>query len=297
MIEKPLKKLGVSVTSNQGKLPVKVCGPLTGGKAHVDGSLSSQFLTGLLMALPLAEKDSELVVNDLKSKFYIDLTLKVMRDFGIEVRNDNYKHFFVKGGQFYRSREYDIEGDWSGSAFLCVAGAVGGKVEINNLNIDSCQADRRIIDVLEQVNATVDCVDDKIKVSRAGMNPFNFDATDSPDLFPPLAALAPYLKGQSKIKGVNRLIGKESNRAEALLEEFMKVGIKIDIDNENMIINGGAIKGGTMNSRNDHRMAMAAAIAGIGAEESITIEDYECIEKSYPDFFKHYEKIGGRINE
>ena len=297
MIEKPLTDLGARVTSKQGKLPVTVRGPLTGGKTIVDGSLSSQFLTGLLMALPLAEKDSELSVNDLKSRFYIDLTIKVLEDFGIDVINNNYEHFFIQGGQSYKSREYQIEGDWSGAAFLLVAGAVGGEVEIENLAVDSSQADRQILDVLEQFGARIIRGKNTIQVTKAEMKPFNFDATDSPDLFPPLVVLASYAKGKSRIKGVSRLAGKESNRAEALVEEFFKVGIKIETDGDDMIIHGGGVTGGTINSRNDHRIAMAAAVAVVGAGGNINIQGYECISKSYPDFFTDYQKTGGKINE
>ena len=297
MIEKPLTDLGARVTSKQGKLPVSVCGPLTGGKTIVDGSLSSQFLTGLLMALPLAEKDSELIVNDLKSRFYIDLTIKVLKDFGIEISNNEYKHFIIPGGQVFIPREYEIEGDWSGAAFLLVAGAIGGEVEIRNLDINSSQADRRILDVLEQFGARINKSNNVIQVTKAGMKPFNFDATDSPDLFPPLVVLASYAKGKSRIKGVSRLAGKESNRAEALVEEFTKVGIKIETDGDDMTVHGGVVTGGTINSRNDHRIAMAAAVAGIGARGGINIQGYECISKSYPDFFTDYQKAGGKINE
>ncbi len=297
MIEKPLNDLGVRVTSKQGKLPVSVCGPLTGGKTIVDGSLSSQFLTGLLMALPLAEKDSELIVNNLKSRFYIDLTLKVLKDFGIEVSNNEYKHFIIPGGQVFIPREYEIEGDWSGAAFLLVAGAIGGEIEIRNLDINSSQADRRILDVLEQFGARINKCNNVIQVIKAGMKPFNFDATDSPDLFPPLVVLASYAKGKSRIKGVSRLAGKESNRAEALVEEFTKVGIKIETDGDDMTVHGGGVTGGMINSRNDHRIAMAAAVAGIGARGGINIQGYECISKSYPDFFTDYQKAGGKINE
>ena len=297
MIEKPLTDLGARITSIQGKLPVTVCGPLTGGKTIVDGSLSSQFLTGLLMVLPLVEKDSELIVNNLKSRFYIDLTIKVLNDFGIKLINDNYEHFFIQGGQLYRSREYDIEGDWSGAALLLVAGAIGGEVEIENMDINSSQADRRILDVLEQFGVRIAPGINTIRVTKAEMKPFNFDATDSPDLFPPLVVLASYAKGESMIKGVSRLAGKESNRAEALIEEFTKVGIKIETDGDCMIVHGGAVTGGTINSRNDHRIAMAAAVAGVGAGGNINIQGYECISKSYPDFFTDYKKTGGKINE
>ena len=297
MIEKPLTDLGARVTLTQGKLPVTVRGPLIGGKTIVDGSLSSQFLTGLLMALPLAEKDSELIVNNLKSRFYIDLTIKVLKDFGINVINDNYEHFFIQGGQLYKKREYEIEGDWSGSAFLLAAGAISGEVEVENLDIDSSQADRRILDVLEQYGAKIKMKNNIVKVTKSEMKPFIFDATDSPDLFPPLVVLASYAKGKSRIKGVNRLAGKESNRAEVLVEEFLKVGIKIETDGENMIVQGGTVTGGTINSRNDHRIAMAAAVAGVGAGGNINIQGYECISKSYPDFFRDYQKTGGKTNE
>lgn len=297
MIEKPLTELGARVTSKQGKLPVSVCGPLTGGKTIVDGSLSSQFLTGLLMALPLAEKDSELIVNNLKSRFYIDLTIKVLKDFGIEISNKGYEHFRIPGGQVFIPREYEIEGDWSGAAFLLVAGAIGGEVEVGNLDIDSSQADRRILGVLEQFGARISKGNNTIQVTKAGMKPFVFDATDSPDLFPPLVVLASYAKGKSRIKGVSRLAGKESNRAETLVEEFTKVGIKIETDGDDMTVLGGAVTGGTVNSRNDHRIAMAAAVAGVGAGGSINIQGYECINKSYPDFFTDYQKTGGKINE
>jgi len=297
MIEKPLTDLGARVTSMQGKLPVTVCGPLTGGKTIVDGSLSSQFLTGLLMALPLAEKDSELIVNNLKSRFYIDLTIEVLKDFDIEISNNEYKHFIIPGGQVFIPREYEIEGDWSGAAFLLVAGAISGEVLIENLDVNSSQADRRILDVLEQFGARIAPGNNTIRVTKAEMKPFNFDATDSPDLFPPLVVLASYAKGKSRIKGVSRLAGKESNRAEALVEEFTKVGLKIETDNENMIVHGGAVTGGTINSRNDHRIAMAAAVVGVGAGGSINIQGYECISKSYPDFFTDYKKTGGKINE
>ncbi len=295
MIEKPLTDLGARVTLKQGKLPVTVCGPITGGKTIVDGSLSSQFLTGLLMALPLAEKDSELIVRNLKSRFYIDLTIKVLKDFGVKVVNNNYIHFFIPGGQSYKNREYAIEGDWSGAAFLLVAGAIGGEVEIENLDINSSQADRRILDILNQFGARINKSNNGIRVTKAEMKPFNFDATDSPDLFPPLVVLAAYAKGKSRIKGVSRLAGKESNRAEALVEEFGKVGIKIETDGDDMTIHGGAVTGGTINSRNDHRIAMAAAVAGVGAGGSINIQGYECINKSYPDFFTDYQKTGGKI--
>lgn len=297
MIEKPLIELGAMVSSKQGKLPVTIRGPLAGGKATVDGSLSSQFLTGLLMALPVVKKDSELFVNDLKSRFYIDLTIKVLEDFGIEVQNNTYKHFIIPGDQTYKPGEYEIEGDWSGAAFLLVAGAVGGEVEIENLDVNSSQADKRILDVLEQFGARINRVNNAIQVAKTEMKPFNFDATDSPDLFPPLVVLASYAKGKSRIKGVSRLAGKESNRGEALVEEFTKVGIVIETVGDDMIVQGGPVYGGSINCRNDHRIAMAAAVAGIGARGSINIHGYECVSKSYPDFFTDYQKTGGKFNE
>ena len=309
-----LPQLGVSVQSNDGKLPVKVKGPLRPGNIEIDGSISSQFLTGLLMAYStslsnsLSKRDGEqgtsisIKVKNLKSKPYIDLTLDVMKHFGLTVpENVNYKEFiFPVGSLRALSNEpiyYTVEGDWSGGAFLLVAGAIAGPVTVRGLDLSSSQADRIILDVMMNAHAAI-AVDAKgIIIHPGGLMGFEFDATDCPDLFPPLVALAAYSKGVSKIKGIDRLAHKESNRAAALQQEFGKMGVKIELIEDIMVIHGSEkLTGATVHSHHDHRIAMACTIAALKAEGETVIEEAQAINKSYPDFFWHFKKLGADVS-
>jgi 3-phosphoshikimate 1-carboxyvinyltransferase len=297
MIGEALNQLGVKCLSNDGFLPLKIQGPLTGGKCKIDGSISSQLLTGLLMALPLATEDSLISVTNLKSKPYVDMTINVLRDFGILVYNENYSLFRIPGKQSYHAREFEIEGDWSGGAFLIVAGAINGNLIISGLRTNSCQSDKAILKALETAEANIKIADDKIEVSKSSMKAFDFDATESPDLFPPLVSLAAYCKGTSRIKGVSRLFHKESDRANALVDEFGKMNIQIKIENDNMLVTGGEVKGARIYSHDDHRIAMAGAVAALGAKGRVSIKDSHCIAKSYPGFFEDLKKTGAIIYE
>ncbi len=299
MIEKPLKALGVEVTTTNGCPPLRVKGPLQGGEAEVDGSMSSQFLTGLLMALPKAPKDSTLKVKDLKSTPYIDMTLSLLDAFGCEVQHSNYETFFIKGNQRYRIGEYQVEGDWSGASFLLVAGAVaeGGSVIVTGLDIESPQADRKIIDAIKAAGASVKMTSGRVEITNSKLKAFDFDATHCPDLFPPLVALACNCKGTTVLTGVNRLTYKESDRAMALEKEFSTLGAVIRIYGNQMKILGTKLKGGTIDSHNDHRIAMAGALAAINAEGDVTIQNPQCVAKSYPDFFEDFAAIGGIVYE
>ncbi len=291
MIVDALKQMGVEIRSNKNFLPMQVQGPLKGGHALVDGSISSQLLTGLLMALPVVEQDSILDVKELKSKPYIDMTLQLLNDFGIDVKNDNYQTFTIQGKQKYTPRDYKVEGDWSGASFLLVAAAITGQIRINELQNNSKQSDKEIIKVLEMVGATVVCEKDFTTVKKNTLNAFEFDATECPDLFPPLVALAAACKGNSIIKGADRLKHKESDRATVLKMEYEKIGIEINIHEKEMIVKGGQIKSGTINSHNDHRIAMAGAVSGLVSNNSVTIEQAECIAKSYPGFYDDLQSI------
>ncbi|MDQ1349926.1 MAG: 3-phosphoshikimate 1-carboxyvinyltransferase [Acidobacteriota bacterium] len=302
MIEEPLKRLGVGVTTTNGCPPLKVKGPMMGGEAEVDGSVSSQFLTGLLMALPKAPKDSRLTVTNLKSTPYIDMTLALLGAFGVQVRHVNYETFFINGNQIYACQkgEYRVEGDWSGAAFLLVAGAVAalaGGVTVTGLNRASPQADRKIIEALSSAGALVEMTGDSVTVRKDKLNGFYFDATHCPDLFPPLVALACNCEGTTVITGVERLVHKESNRAMVLEKEFSALGANIRIVGNRMEIEGGKLKGGVVDSHNDHRIAMAAAVAALNAQGDVTIQGDECVAKSYPDFFEDLKKIGGNVYE
>jgi len=297
MIEKPLRDLGASCETNSGLLPIKVKGPSKGGKTTIDGSVSSQFLTGLLIALPHCDNDSEIIVSHLKSKPYIDMTIQVLENFGVAITNHNYERFLIKGKQKYRSFDYVIEGDWSGAAFLLVAAAIGGEVEINMINLKSKQADRKILDALKCAGAEVIASNKTVVVKKKKLNAFKFDATECPDLFPPLVALSSQCKGLTSIKGVERIRYKESDRAMALQKEFASIGIEININDDIMVVRGGKIRGGYVYSHNDHRIAMAAAIAGTAALNKVEIDGVECVSKSYPSFFKDLKSIGGNVYE
>ncbi|WP_300600835.1 3-phosphoshikimate 1-carboxyvinyltransferase [Niabella sp.] len=299
-----LPQLGVSITSNNGKLPLQVNGPLQPKNITIDGSLSSQFLTGLLMAFaaaPVAEPVT-IRVNDLKSRPYIDLTLNVMKQFGLQVpENKNYETFTFSGEKPGTSNlkpetiNYTVEGDWSGGAFLLVAGAIAGDIHVRGLQQTSTQADKKILEALMAANAGIAMDAKGITLHAAPMTAFEFDATDCPDLFPPLVALAANCKGVTVIKGVSRLAHKESDRGLTLQEEFGKMGIRVELDGDLMRVQGGPVKGVLVHSRHDHRIAMACATAALKADGPVTIEEAEAINKSYPDFYDHLKELGATV--
>lgn len=299
-----LPQISVKVKSNNGKLPLEIKGPIKPVDIEVDGSLSSQFLTGLLMAYGAAEaKDVTIKVNDLKSRPYVDLTLDVMKKFGLKVpENKKYKEFYfaTKHDKHLTTSHinYHVEGDWSGGAFLLVAGAIAGPITIRGLDMTSTQADKAIVDAMMAANAGIAIEAKGIKIHPSVMTGFNFDATDCPDLFPPLVALAAYCKGESTIKGVSRLTHKESNRAITLQDEFAKMGVNIDLNADEMIIHGGEnVKGATVHSRHDHRIAMACAVAALKADGKTIIEEAYAIKKSYPDFYIDLKNLGAGIGD
>ncbi len=297
MIEEALKQLGVKSSSAGGFLPLTIHGPIKGGLCEIDGSVSSQLLTGLLIALPLATKDSEIKVNNLKSKPYIDMTINLLSSFGIKIYNTDYKLFRIPGNQKYIPGSYTVEGDWSGGAFLLVAGAINGDLSILGLNNESLQSDRLIISALKKAGAQIKISENQIDISKSELKAFDFDATDCPDLFPPLAALASYCKGVSTIKGVSRLKHKESDRAATLKEELGKMNIKIEIKEDVMSITGGKPKGAHVESHEDHRIAMAVAVTALGAEGRVFIRDSQCVVKSYPEFFNDIKSLGAIVHE
>jgi 3-phosphoshikimate 1-carboxyvinyltransferase len=297
MIEEALKQLGVECRTTCGYLPLTIKGPLKGGKCEIDGSVSSQLLTGLLMALPMAAEDSEVKVNNLKSRPYIDMTIQILKDFGITIHNADYSIFTIPGNQKYIPHEYTVEGDWSGGAFLLVAGAVNGDLSIKGLNQSSCQSDVTIIEALKNAGAKMMIENNVIKISSSPLKAFSFDATHSPDLFPPLASLAAYCDGVSIIKGVTRLVHKESDRAEAIRQEFGKISIKVETEGDFMKITGGKPSGGRVESHEDHRIAMAMAVAALGASGRVYIKDSQSVGKSYPGFFDDMRMLGAIIHE
>lgn len=298
MMIEPLRQLGVQVRDGGGYLPIEVCGPIHGGRIEVDGGVSSQFITGLLLALPLAKEDTELYVRNAVSTPYIDMTIDTARRFGVEIMHHegDYSQFFVEGRQRYTPADLDIEGDWSAAATMLVAGAIAGRITVKNISTLSKQADTAICRALERAGAGIIIEHDAITVTRPKhLRAFSFDATNAPDLFPALAALAAAAEGESVITGTRRLLHKESDRAEAIRQEYEKVGIEVDLEEENVMkIRGGDIRPATVFSHNDHRMAMSMAISALRCRGEVTIENAECVEKSYPAFFDDLRDVTRR---
>lgn len=292
MMEEPLQALGVEVISNGGYLPISVKGPMRGGEIHVDGSLSSQFITGLLMTLPLSPNDTVLHVENLKSRPYVDMTIDLAARFGVAIEHNNYEQFYIAGGQHYTPCTYNIEGDWSGASCLLVAGATAGSITIRNLNHISLQADLAIIEALARAGAEIITTNSSVTVHGGPLHAFEFDATDCPDLFPALAALAASCEGTSVLTGTQRLTYKESNRAKTIAEVFGRLGIGVDLSDENtMRITGGPVSSAVVDSHNDHRIAMAAAVAALSSDDSVVIEGADAADKSYPNFWNDLDTL------
>jgi 3-phosphoshikimate 1-carboxyvinyltransferase len=294
--------LGVTIHSQNGFLPIQIQGPLQApASITVDGSLSSQFLTGLLMAYAASDaKDAVIKVLDLKSKPYIDLTLAVLNAFGWKVQHDNYESFtFLPHEPLKEKIEYTVEGDWSGAAFLLVAGAIAGPITVKGLQMDSTQADKAVMQALQNANVSIALHADGIQIGSTegdALRAFEFDATDCPDLFPPLVALAAACVGVSEIKGVSRLAHKESDRGLTLQTEFAKLGVQIDLEGDIMKIHGGGeIRGTEVFSQHDHRIAMACGVAALIANAPVKITEAEAINKSYTDFFDHLVQLGAKV--
>jgi 3-phosphoshikimate 1-carboxyvinyltransferase len=292
------EQLGAHFSCNNDYPPVNVQGPFLGGEAHLDGSVSSQFLSGLLMALPLAKRDSTLHVHDLQSKPYIDLTLEVMEAFGVDVMHHSYSRFMIPGNQFYRPADVQCDGDWSGAASLLVAGALASRngIEISGLDNRFTQADRLITGALLFAGARVHHENGTYRLVAPKLRGISIDLSDAPDLFPVLAAMASAGDRPSVFTGIERLVHKESNRALTIQSEFAKAGIAVDLDEvaNTMTVHPGMVKPCEIDAHNDHRIAMAAALLGLRGGP-ITILQADCVSKSYPHFFDDLEDLGAQL--
>lgn len=291
--EEILPKLNVEVLSDGGNLPLTVCGPLKPKNITVDGSLSSQFITGLIMAYvgsPFT-KNEVITIENPTSIPYIELTIQTLQDFGHDVKFDGSQVHF-NGTYQWKETEIHIEGDWSSAAFFMAAAPLFGTLTFHNLNLNSTQADKAILDIIQYFGAFVSIDSNEITISQAQRKHFHFDATNAPDLFPILTVLAAFGSGTSSIKGVHRLFNKESNRAEVILSEFSKFGLKMHIENDTLFIEPQAsYSGATIDPHGDHRIVMAAAILALGAKEKTTLLHPEVCAKSFPSFFEVLERL------
>ncbi len=288
------KKHGIEYRIQDNVL--EVSGGLKSGEYEIAGNISSQFITGLLFALPRLDGDSVITVTtEAESKGYIDMTLDILKDFGIEIENRNYRKYIIKGNQEYKPRNYTLEGDYSQAAFFLVAGAIGNDIECVGLSENSLQGDREIVGIIERVGGIIEKTPNGIRAKHtSNMHGIEIDVSEIPDLVPILAVLFAFCKGESRILNAGRLRMKESDRLAAVSGELSHMGVNIEEGADSLkIIGGQTVNGVCVSSRGDHRIAMAEAIAACRAEgEQVCILNaLSAVAKSYPDFFDVYNGL------
>ena len=304
-------------------IPLTVKGPLVPGRADVSGREGSQLISGLLAALPLAGSRSTVYVHDPRSIPYMFITVDVLKKFGIEIGSEMEGDedflqtqdwtlctgvtFKIRGGQRYRAADFRIEGDWSGVANFLVAGAIFGDVEVEGLDTQSLQADISIMDILMDAGASMSQLEGEtpttgsIHVTRAPLCAFETDLNNCPDLFPIVAVLAAFCPGTSRIRGVERLRHKETDRAAAIVDMLTQMGVPVRVDEDEMtvegmglpqrVLTGNLLKGGSYTSHGDHRMVMALKVASLGADGPVEIDDTACVAKSFPEFLDMFDRL------
>ena len=290
-----LEEHGVKCKSN-GFLPLKINSQLKAGRFELRGDISSQYVTGLLLALPLLNENSEIVLTSpLQSKPYVDMTVKVLKDYGIEVEETE-NGYFIKGSQKYKVRDYRVEGDWSQAAFFLAAGAIGGDVTVCSLDMNSAQGDKRIVDILKAFGAEIELGNDFVRAKKSALHGIEIDAKDIPDMVPALSVVAANADGKTVIKNIQRLRLKESDRVESIVSNLKKAGAEALATEDSIIIEGSEISGAELSGFNDHRIVMAFSVLALTANGKTTISDAQSINKSYPAYFNDYNSLGGRAN-
>ena len=288
-----LPKKGVECKT-EGGLPLEISGTLQSGRYEIPGNVSSQFITGLLFALPLLEGDSDIVLTSkLQSVGYIDMTLRTMAQFGVQIETTDYG-WHIKGSQSYKPTAYTTDGDWSQAAFFMVAGAIGGKVTVTGVNKDSAQGDKKIAELLAQFGAKVEWADTSVTVEKGDMQALTIDASQIPDLVPVLSVCASFAQGTTKITNAERLRIKECDRLKMTALLLNNLGGKVKELADGLEITGvDKLKGGNVDGSNDHRIVMSAGVCAAKCEGEIVSSYALSINKSYPDFYKDYHSIGG----
>lgn len=291
-----LPKAG-TVCKTEGGLPLEIKGQLKNGIFEIPGNVSSQFITGLLLALPILEGDSEIVLTSpLESVGYIAMTIRTMKQFGVNIQATE-KGWHIKGGQTYKSCNYTTDGDWSQAAFFMVLGAVSGKVTVKGVAKDSTQGDKKCAEILARFGAKVTQLDNEVTVEKGELKAITVDASQIPDLVPVLSVCATFAEGTTKIINAERLRIKECDRLKATSELLNNLGGKVKELSDGLEITGvSSLKGGNVNGYNDHRIVMSAAVCAARSDEDITATFAMSINKSYPDFYIDYNSIGGKAN-
>lgn len=291
-----LPKAG-TVCKTEGGLPLEIKGQLKSGIFEIPGNVSSQFITGLLLALPILEGDSEIVLTSpLESVGYIAMTIRTMKQFGVNIQATE-KGWHIKGGQSYKTCDYTTDGDWSQAAFFMVLGAVSGKVTVKGVAKDSTQGDKKCAEILTRFGAKVTQLDNEVTVEKGELKAITIDASQIPDLVPVLSVCAAFAEGTTKIINAERLRIKECDRLKATAELLNNLGGKVKELSDGLEITGvSSLKGGNVNGYNDHRIVMSAAVCAARSDEDITATFAMSINKSYPDFYIDYNSIGGKAN-
>ena len=290
-----LPKHGVQIQSS-GSLPLHISGKLQSGDFHICGDISSQYITGLMLALPLLDGDSNITLTTpLKSKPYVDMTVNVLADYGVEIKETD-SGYFVKGNQHYCVRDYTVEGDWSHAAFFMSAAAIGGRITLKGLDMHSAQGDKAVCDVMRLFGAEVAADENGVTCAHRELRGIDIDCDDIPDMVPAIAVTAAFAKGKTVIRGAQRLRLKESDRIEAIVSNLKKMGVGVTETADGMIIEPARVSGAALKGYNDHRIVMAFSVAASFANGGTTIDDAQSVNKTYPSFFDDFKQLGGKAN-
>lgn len=294
IIAEALRQNGVSCSSNN--LPMTVSGQLKAGRFEVAGNISSQYISGLLLALSIVEGDSEIVLtSELQSRDYVMMTVNELRIFGTDIVVEP-DRFLIKGKTALTGVDRTVEGDWSQAAFHLCAGAIGGDITVKGLDLDTLQGDSAIVPLLKRFGADVSVNNNRINVKKSKLKGITIDASQIPDLVPILAVTAAFSEGTTVITNAERLRIKESDRLFETAARLKAFGIDVNETNDGLIIHGGAPKGAEITSANDHRIVMAFSVMAANSEGQSIIDGCQAINKSYPLFFKDFSSLGGECN-
>lgn len=297
-LAKAVKELGASVRTFQSErgLEVMIRGPILGGETTIQGDISSQFVSGLLFASPLARRDVTIRIGGpLESRPYLRMTIEVLGKHGIQIEESE-DEFRIKAPQNFTPTNHTVPGDFSSASFLIASvGTAGSEITITGLGSSNREPDAAILKILPQTELEIEQIDDDLTIRKKVLEGFVFDAHDNPDLVPPLEALGSFADGYSEIRGVRRLVYKESNRLHTVPMELAKMGAKIHVEDDRVVIEGGKLAGSTLDSHHDHRVVMACTAASLGATGESTIHGAEAISKSYPEFFQDLTRLGAKI--
>ena len=286
-----LRRNGGTVSADN--LPITLSGKIRAGRYELAGNISSQYISGLMMALPMLEGKSEIILTtSLESEGYVDMTVKTLEKFGVRWKKQTGTGYILEDAKYTTPGVYETEGDWSGAAFFAVMGALGGKININGLDVNSLQPDKNICGILKRFGAKVEMKGKTLTVEKSEAHPFNVDVSEYPDLFPVLAVLACGAKGESRLYNASRLRIKESDRIETTAAMIRALGGRVETTEDSMTVYGsGTLEGGTVDGANDHRIVMSACAATAVTKGNITVLGIEAVNKSYARFFDDYEIV------